>query len=130
MNNVAVLIVCVSLVVIAAIVLTILLIRRRKQSDGAQDGTQTSSSNGKQVVLVYADWCPHCRKMKPMFQKLMKEYPGKYDMKHGPDFGNAWLTQKQIKAYPAIALYNTVSDTFENVQYGSKSYDEILSFGQ
>lgn len=33
--------------------------------------------SGPKVLIFYADWCPYCRRMKPVFEQLAKEYAGR-----------------------------------------------------
>lgn len=63
------------------------------QSSGAQSDEKTESavaresvadvqlwSNGIPVVVDFsAEWCPPCRKLKPIFTQLKEEYAGKVD---------------------------------------------------
>ena len=32
------------------------------------------SSKSKQVFMIGADWCPYCRKIKPLFQSLSRKH--------------------------------------------------------
>ena len=43
----------------------------------AADGTPSSLAVQKEVTMdfLYADWCPHCQKMKPIVQKIEQELP-------------------------------------------------------
>lgn len=43
------------------------------------DGKIMSESGRPLVVDFYADWCPPCRQMKPVFESLAKKYSGKVD---------------------------------------------------
>lgn len=38
--------------------------------------TEMENFTGPKMVIFYADWCPHCRNMKPVFAQLAKEYAG------------------------------------------------------
>lgn len=33
--------------------------------------------SGPKMLIFYADWCPHCRNMKPVFAQLANEYAGR-----------------------------------------------------
>ncbi|MBD5203350.1 MAG: thioredoxin family protein [Bacteroidales bacterium] len=43
------------------------------------DGKIVNNAGRPLVVDFYADWCPPCRQMKPVFSALAKEFKGKVD---------------------------------------------------
>lgn len=62
------------------------------------------ASNGLPVVVDFsAEWCPPCRKLKPIFSQLKEEYAGKVDfitvnVDSLPDLSNEY----QISSIPAL----------------------------
>lgn len=88
--------------------------------------TQAGSSSllqagSTKTALVKANWCKHCRKMIPQMQKLARKYPSKYIIIDGPQKGKQWLSKNNVKAYPAVAQYNSQNDTVSNIKYGYQS---------
>ena len=60
-------------------------------------------NSNKKLVLVYADWCGHCQKMKPDWDKLENEFPDKCvsynsDSPEGKDM----FKKHNLSGYPAI----------------------------
>tara|TARA_A100001015_G_scaffold288051_1_gene358527 strand:- start:1058 stop:1720 length:663 start_codon:yes stop_codon:yes gene_type:complete len=60
-------------------------------------------NNNKKLVLVYADWCGHCKKMKPDWDRLEKEFPDKCvsynsDSPEGKDM----FKKHNLSGYPAM----------------------------
>lgn len=43
------------------------------------DGTVRSAAGLPMVVDFYADWCPPCRQMKPLFDSFAEKYRGRID---------------------------------------------------
>lgn len=59
----------------------------------------------KAIVLYYADWCRHCEKFKPIWNKIKEQYKNnkgikflEYEATKHPDI----MTQKQISGFPTI----------------------------
>jgi len=78
-------------------------------------------NDDKQICLFKADWCPHCRSIKPIWEELKKENKDKikfitYDSdKHAKE-----IKTYNIKGYPTIIL--KVGDkSFEYVGSNDKS---------
>lgn len=40
------------------------------------DQTVFLEGEGLKVIKFYADWCPHCVKLKPVFDRIARENPG------------------------------------------------------
>ena len=49
------------------------------QHNSEGGSSDSSSSNGKtaELMLFYADWCPHCKTAKPIWDDLKNEYQNK-----------------------------------------------------
>ena len=73
----------------------------------------TQTKNIK-IILCYANWCPHCHKLLPVFQQLKDTNPNpniKYIMVEEKDNSKY---HKMIKYYPTILI-----DDEKNIQYYS-----------
>lgn len=59
-------------VVSIAIVLLIFIyvFTRPRMIQGFESGSETAASGGS-FIMYYADWCPHCQKIKPEFKEFM-----------------------------------------------------------
>ena len=49
----------------------------KPNSEGSNDGSSSSSSKQAELLFFYADWCPHCKTAKPIWQDLKSEYQNK-----------------------------------------------------
>jgi thiol-disulfide isomerase/thioredoxin len=45
--------------------------------DGKGSGDQSGSSNEAELIFFYADWCPHSKKAKPIWEEIKKTYENK-----------------------------------------------------
>lgn len=109
--------------VVILIVVGWLIWRRSKASyQIAMKPDEPSLPSEKQVCLVKADWCGHCKKMIPIFEQLMSEDPDKYIVIDGPSRKD-WLRENNIRAFPAIGIIENGS--LSEVQYGAKSIDQL-----
>ncbi len=82
-------------------------------------------------VMYYADWCGHCKKAKPHFQKLMDSNKSnvKVMMINCEDKANAELVKSQnIKGFPTIRYYSKgLNEKFEEYD-GERSFDAMLNY--
>ena len=71
-------------------------------------------------VMYYADWCGHCKKAKPEFEKLQQNYKGnvKVAMVNSELPENKELVKQQgINGYPTIRYYPSgLNSSFEEVR--------------
>lgn len=63
------------------------------------------------VVVVYANWCGHCKKAKPEFEKAAKAAPGKVVLLDGttPE-GQKYMKEHNVKGFPSIVQGNKTLD--------------------
>ena len=91
------------------------------------EGTKYDSADADGNVLIfYANWCGHCNKAKPEFQKASERGNGKVVMINVDDSGAAELKDKySVQGFPTILKVSNGN----NVKYqGSRTADGILSF--
>jgi protein disulfide-isomerase-like protein len=85
---------------------------------------------GKKVVLFYADWCGHCKKLKPVWEKaaekVNKEEKRMIMVNCGDDKkGDSDIMSKyNIKGYPTIMIF----EDGEHKEYnGERTLDDLLA---
>lgn len=115
-------VILISLLFISLVVLRLYL---NKSNEGFQGST-------KEVVICKADWCGHCKKAAPEFQKLVGASP--ITLKDGTtatvklldaDQDKSEISKYKVRGYPTILVVNG-SETTEYP--GERSYDGVLSF--
>jgi thiol-disulfide isomerase/thioredoxin len=81
--------------------------------------------------LFKVDWCPHCKKAQPEFQKVMDKYNGKVINGHklalvvvdGEDTKNESLVNEfKIQGYPTVVL----TKDGKNIEYDAKVDEPTL----
>jgi protein disulfide-isomerase A6 len=74
----------------------------------AQFEAACSRDGAPSVVVFAAGWCPHCRELKPTFERLAEHFPGLawvdlQDERGTPLRGSDRLTKKyNVQGYPTI----------------------------
>jgi len=63
------------------------------------------------IILFYADWCPHCQRFAPTFQKLSNDWQLRFKMNfvaiNVEDPGARILLERfQVKAFPSLFMMN------------------------
>jgi len=83
--------------------------------------------NSPAFVMYYAEWCGHCKRTKPEFQKLIESYSGpvKVMMVDCEAHENATLVKQQnIKGFPTIRYYpQGLGGSFEEYNGGRSYFD-------
>lgn len=87
----------------------------------------SNAENSPALVMYYAEWCGHCKRAKPEFQKLMDSYKGPVKIMmvdcEAPE--NANLVKSQdIKGFPTIRYYpKGLGEKFEEYNGGRTFMD-------
>ena len=106
------------------------------ESDAGSFEDDIAGSDDKTIVMFYADWCGHCKKLKPVWDETAKVVNG--DEENGcklikvncGDPGNneshkALMDKYGIKGYPTIKVFeNGESKEYE----GERTKEGILSY--
>ena len=67
---------------------------------------ETFESSTPSLVLYYAPWCGHCKKLMPEFQQFQQSYDGPVTIKAVDCDANKELAQKHnIQGFPTIRYY-------------------------
>ncbi len=110
-------------------VLLILLVLVRVASQGGYEGF---ADGGKSVVICKADWCGHCKKAAPEFQKLLGASP--ITLKDGSkitvkildaDKDKTEIAKYKPRGYPTILI----ADGSNITEYpGERTADGVMAF--
>ncbi len=94
----------------------------------------TGSSMGEPCfVMFYADWCGHCQRAKPQFQKLMQEYKGRVRpvLIDAMDESNKELVKRQnVPHFPTIRYYPKGMEGDFDEYNGERDFQSFLSYLQ
>ena len=110
-------------------ILLILLVLLRYYSGHAVEGFSSAS---KSVIICKADWCGHCKKAAPEFQKLMSASP--ITLKDGSkvtvkildaDKDKAEMSQYGVKGFPTVLIIN---DGVTTEYPGKRTANDITEF--
>lgn len=83
------------------------------------------------LVMYYAEWCGHCQKAKPEFERLIEEYNGnaKIMMINCDDASNKELVESQgIKGYPTIRYYKNGLNGAYDEYSGERKYSNFVQY--
>lgn len=113
------------------IILSLILIVIYIHIDGRQFMIEGFSSNndnenGSKLVLFHADWCGHCKKMKPDWDKVKSEFPNRCQ-----DIESEQITQEHrdkydIKGFPSIFTVNKDNQIKE--WDGGRTYTDFKNY--
>jgi protein disulfide-isomerase A6 len=95
------------------------------------DFNEKLNSHPKVIVKYYADWCGHCKRAKPEFEKLMQTYKGdiKLAMVNSELPENKELVKQQgINGYPTIRYYPSGLDSSFQDYTGGRTYSDFVQY--
>ena len=111
--------------IVFVVLIVILVVIRLKVSEGFQ-------GNGPSVMICKADWCGHCKKAAPEFQKLATASP--IALSNGThatvkildaDQDKSEIKKYNVRGYPSILIVNG-SETTEYP--GERTYEGVVDF--
>ena len=74
--------------------------------DLGHDEFENLVQSGKNVAnLFYAPWCPHCRSLKPLYQKASKQFPNTIFSMVDCDKHPGCAQKNSVRAFPACNMY-------------------------
>lgn len=94
-------------------------------------GEVIPSGSGRAVVMYYADWCGHCKQMKPHFESLSKEFASvmKFFMcEHKMLEKSEKSSSLKIQGYPTTMVFD--SGSLKGQLVGGVSADKLKEFIQ
>ena len=102
------------------------------ENESDSDSDSDSGEDAAEFVMFYADWCGHCQRAKPHFEKIMKSYDGpiKLKMLNAEDPSNKdIIEQQQIKGFPTIRYYPNGMNNGNHEDYEhERSYDGFMDY--
>ena len=82
-------------------------------------------------VMYYAEWCGHCKRAKPEFEKLSQNYKGKIKIMavnaESPENKNLVQSQK-IEGFPTIRYYPSGLTGKYDEYSGSRTYSDFAQY--
>ena len=100
---------------------------RQYMLEGFTSNTNTNTNNDTQLMLFYADWCGHCKKMKPDWEKLKSEFPGKCIDVESESITDRHRSQYNVKGYPSIFVVRGEEITEYDGERTYTAFSEVLS---
>ena len=104
-----------------------------------KEGFETESGNlddqvksGTKLVLFYADWCGHCKKIKPVWDETAKEINSdevkmiKVNCGEGTEKDKEIMKKYSIDGYPTIIKFVNGKATLYQGDRNSDSFKEIF----
>ena len=92
------------------------------------DNNRIIPTNGKPTIVDFsATWCPPCRQLKPIFERLEKEFEGRInfitiDVDNNPELSQSY----QVSSIPMLLFLNK-DGQIQNTIVGFRDYDQLLS---
>ena len=123
----------VTLVIFIAVTYYVLRTSKVKTNALADEDHQASATSEAELIFFYADWCPHCKKARPIWDQIKEKYNDKiangYTLsfkeinatEESPDMKDT-LNEYEVEGYPTIKL---VKDN-QVIDYDAKVERETL----
>ena len=116
---------------LGGVVLIFLWARSRQSAEGFADAATAADGKPFSFTMYYADWCPHCHRAKPEFDKLgtIQTIGGKkVEMRAvEADANPQEIKAKNISGYPTFHLYDGKGVLLEEYK-GDRSLEAFQSF--
>jgi len=121
------------LLLLVGVLLLLVVIYRYFLKEGFESKSgelEDQIADGKKVVLFYADWCGHCKKLKPDWDDAAKEMNKdeivmiKVNCGEGTKEDKAIMEKYDIDGYPTIIIFE---DGTPSKYEGKRSKEDLLS---
>ena len=89
-----------------------------------------NNKNGKNMLLVYADWCGHCKTLKPIWgeasSEMNKDSQKMFMVNCGGDSADEKKIMKDysVDGFPTILIFN--NGVYEKTYAGGRTKEEII----
>jgi len=89
-----------------------------------------NNKNGKNMLLVYADWCGHCKTLKPIWREasseMNKDSQKMFMVNCGGDSDDEKKIMKDysVDGFPTILIFN--NGVYEKTYSGGRTKEEII----
>lgn len=98
--------------------------------EASSEELESQIKDGKKLVLFYADWCGHCKKVKPDWLAAAEKLNKKDDVKMimincggGSDSDQEIMTKYKVEGYPTIIMFEDGKPT----EYtGERTTDDFM----
>ena len=103
--------------------------KRYNQNSVSKRNNKTLRKSPKKKILlglIYADWCGHCKKMKPDWDKVSKEFPGRCEEVESSNITDDHKNKYPINGYPSIFIIKE-DGSIEEWNKG-RSYNDFKEF--
>lgn len=88
---------------------------------------QPHDPSGRRLVFFYANWCGHCKNMKPEWEKLKNKYSGQYQLQEfEADENPEVMKQNQIEGFPTVKLFKEDGSVHE--YQGDRTAESLEKF--
>lgn len=122
----------ITLTVIALIVLSAMYMGSKLMKDGFADGGSYGKTNERGTfTMYYADWCPHCKRVEPLFKDFMgpgivkiNGLPIKCQMKEEKQIKKG--VDPEVKGYPTFLYSDSAGKVVEFE--GPRTADGFMKF--
>lgn len=117
--------------IVGLLLVSLVILRSMINREGFQSG---DGEGGLRVVIAKADWCGHCRKAAPEFEKMRQASPLRLpDGRQAEvkildaDQDKADIAKLGVKGFPTIMIQKGE----EKIEYpGERTYDGVVNFLQ
>ena len=98
--------------------------------ESSSEELETQIGSGKKLVLFYADWCGHCKKIKPDWDEAAKRANKdetvmiKVNCGGGSDKDKEIMSKYNVEGYPTIIVFE---DGKPSEYTGNRTVDDFLS---
>ena len=92
---------------------------------------ETSMQNGNWLICYYANWCDHCNKMKPNWEKVTNNMQSFKDLNIADiesDFIQKFEKKPVLEGFPTIKLY--INGSVMEDYNGNRETDDIMNFAK